>query len=504
MSTSVQFTDDPWLDGGEPESQPSAAPIDIEIVAAPEPTPKRADEPGPSPSAQPAVHKTDETTLRHPLTEVGNSQRFIDAFGSELRYCHHRKCWYLWNGQCWKRDETLQVVGLMKTVAGSIIAEALSETDDDKRKKIFKWWAQSEKRHVIENAIALARDVVPVTPEEFDADPYKLNVQNGTLDLRTGILQAHTRADMMSKISPVEFRADATCPRWEQFLREIMPDQETREFLQRAVGYSLTGTNAEHCFFLLWGSGRNGKSTFLKTIQHVLGDYARQSDFQSFTESQGGGVQIRNDIARLEGARLVCAVEGKQSGWLAESLVKMLTGGDKIAARMLYQEHREFEAIFKLWLGTNHKPRITGTDIAIWSRVRLIPFTQSFAGKEDRMLGEKLLQEASGILNWALEGLRQYLADGLQAPAQVVAATSEYQQDSDQIGRFLAARTVQNPEVWCHKKALYAAYKRWTLETKEYQFKEHDFSESMVERGYQDHRKNSGMVWLGLDLVPGV
>lgn len=482
----------------------SAATIEIDIPGAPEPAPQRVDDPPPSLVAQPAVHKTDATTLRHPLTEVGNSQRLIYAYGSELRYCHHRKSWYMWNGQCWKRDETLQVVGLMKTVAESIISEALAECDDDRRKKIFRWWAQSEKRHVIENSIALARDVVPVTPEEFDADPYKLNVQNGTLNLRTGVLQEHRKADMMSKISPVEYRAEATCPRWKKFLEEIMPDRETREFVQRAVGYSLTGSNAEHCFFLLWGSGRNGKSTFLKTIQHVLGDYARQADFQSFTETQGSGVQIRNDIARLEGARLVCAVEGKQSGRLAESLVKMLTGGDKIAARMLYQEHREFEAIFKLWLGTNHKPRITGTDIAIWSRVRLIPFTQSFAGKEDRMLGEKLLKEASGILNWALEGLRQYLADGLGAPKEVVAATSEYQQDSDQIGRFLAARTKKDPDACCRKKAMYAAYKRWTQETGEYQFKEHAFSESMFERGYHDRRKNCGMVWLSLELAPDV
>jgi putative DNA primase/helicase len=445
------------------------------------------------------VHKVDDSpSPRHALTELGNSQRLVDAFGDNIRYCHQHKSWYIWTGEYWKRDETGQIIELMKVVAERIFEEIKTEPEEEKRQRIIKWCASSQRRNNIENSIALARSVVPVMPEEFNADPHLLNVSNGTLDLRTGTLRPHRREDFISKMCPVEYRPGAKCPQWEKFISEIMPDRETQEYLQRAVGYTLTGSNAEHVFFVLWGSGRNGKSTFLKTVQALMGDYAKQADFQSFTEGQSGG--IRNDIARLEGARLVCATEGKQNGRLAENVIKFLTGGDKVAARFLYQEHREFEPQMKLWLGTNHRPRIVGTDVAIWSRVRLIPFTESFLGREDRDLGDKLLKELPGILNWALEGLEQYQLHGLNEPEHVKLATQEYQKDSDQIGRFIAACTARGTEDTL-KKAMYSRYKIWASDNGEYQFTERAFSESMGEHGYQDRHTMKGMVWVGLKLV---
>jgi putative DNA primase/helicase len=284
-------------------------------------------------------------------------------------------------------------------------------------------------------------------------------------------------------------------------------DEETIPFLQRAIGYSLTGLTVEHCFFLLFGLGRNGKSTFLSIIQYILGDYAMQTDWQSFAVAKNGGVQIRNDIARLHAARFVAAIESEKNVRLAESLIKALTGGDRITARFLYQESFEFEPQLKLWLATNHKPKVIGTDEAIWSRIKLIPFNVTVPPeKRDRHLSDKLKLEASGILNWALEGLRMYQQDGLRESKAVSDATELYRENSDVIQHFIDAKCVLARDGEIRASDLYGAYKFWVGASGEYQMNERDFGMTLEERGFKRARisarkdKPGGVYWHGIQL----
>lgn len=436
----------------------------------------------------------------HP-TELGNAERLVGAHGDDIRYCYPRRKWFIWNGKVWEQDDKGRILDFAENVIRNLYLEAARATDPNQSAALAKWGARSESKHVLQASVDLAQHMVAVLPDEFDRDVYLLNVDNGTLNLRTGKLQEHRREDMPAKFAPVMFNPSASCPLWNKFLAEVLPDEATRKFVQRAVGYSLTGFAGEHCFFIPYGTGRNGKTTFLKTLQHVLGNYALQSDWQSFTISKGGGIQIRNDIARLQGARLVCAVEGEQNKRLAESLVKALTGGDRMAARFLYQEYVEFEPQCKFWLATNHKPKIVGTDEAIWSRIHLVPFTVTIPPeRRDPQLVDKLKTEASGILNWALEGLRDYQANGLRPSAQAAQATAEYRAESDVIQHFLDARCAIDKKAQAKARDLYRDYKLWAEEVSEYIMSQRDFKKALEERGFESRHTEYGWAWHGLGL----
>jgi putative DNA primase/helicase len=249
---------------------------------------------------------------------------------------------------------------------------------------------------------AKSESQVAITQEIFDKDDYKLNVQNGTIDLRTGKLLSHERYEHMTKVAAVHYNPMADCPTWLKFLERIMQDEhgqsqeELIEFLQRMVGYTLTGDTKEQCLFVLHGSGSNGKSTFFSAIEHILGDYAEQADASSFMLKSNPSVP--NDIARLKACRMVQTSESESNKALAESLIKQLTGGDKIVARFLHQEFFEFYPKFKILFATNHKPKIKGNDHAIWRRIRLIPFKQTITDDErDGMLKEKLQAEITAV-----------------------------------------------------------------------------------------------------------
>lgn len=449
-----------------------------------------------------------QPTVDYHRTELGNAKRLVAACGDDIRFNPEQKKWYEWDGRVWAKDRIASVKVHMKGIADEMLQQAAGMPESAERTALIKWALQSESQHTISSSLALAESEpnVPVLTEQFDSDIYLLNVNNGTLNLRTGEFRDHKREDLLTKIAPVDYDPNAKCPRWEQFLREVM-DEETIPFLQRAVGYSLTGFTGEHCFFLLHGLGRNGKSTFLKVLQYVLGDYSMQSDWQSFAIAKNGGVQIRNDIARLHGARFVVAIESEKTVRIAESLIKALTGGDRITARFLYQEAFEFEPQLKLWLATNHKPTVTGTDEAIWSRIKLVPFNVTFpAEKRDKHLEDKLKAEASGILNWALEGLRLYQQDGLKESAVVTAATAQYRDNSDVLQHFLNARCVVAKDGELRTSDLYTAYRYWAGDSGEYTMNERDFGLTLEERGFKRTRisarkdKPAGHYWHGIAL----
>lgn len=304
----------------------------------------------------------------------------------------------------------------------------------------------------------------------------------------------------------MHFDPNAKCPLWERFLSEILPSPQLVRYLQRSVGYSLTGDTTEECIFLLFGTGANGKSKFLEVLRHVVGDYCLTTDASTFLAGNGRG--IRNDIARLRGARFVTANESEAGKRLAESMLKICTGGDTVTARFLYAEHFEFVPTFKLWFATNHKPRILGNDESIWRRVRLIPFTVTIpSSRRDRKLAEKLQNESSGILNWALDGLRAWKEEGLGSVADVEQATAEYRMEEDVVAHFLAANVSIGAvgEVRVHD--FYTAFRSWCEETGESQITQREFANAVAQRGFARrrigarHNRPAGVYWLGLSLA---
>ncbi len=352
----------------------------------------------------------------------------------------------------------------------------------------------------------MAQSELPIRPEEFDRDDLLLNVENGTLDLQSLTLREHRREDRITKLAPVRLEPAATCTHWLAFLERIYGgDRELIEFVQRAAGYSLTGETGEQVLFLLHGSGANGKSTLLETLLAMLGDYARPTEFRTLL-SRENSEAVRNDLAALCGLRMVTAVEVGRGKRLDEATVKQLTGGDTITARKLYQEFFDFRPRHKLWLAANVKPEIRGTDEAIWRRVLLIPHEVTIPPDErDRGLPSKLRDELPGILNWAIEGLRAWRANGLAPPERVRAATAEYREEMDILGDFIAAKCVLDAKAYAPTGALYTDYESWCRDNGEDAVKKRTFSILLKERGFHDDIKLIGdkkqRVKLGLRLL---
>jgi len=454
-----------------------------------------------------AEHKRDgsgvlEIPIFRPLTEMGNAERFVSQHGANVRYCHDWRAWLAWDGTRWRRDAGAEVRQLAKDTVRTIYAEAGKYATEAQRAAAANWAKRSESAAAIENMLKLAQSEkgVPISPDDLDSDRWLLNVRNGTVNLKSGELQPHRREDLISKLAPVEFDASATCPRWQQFLSEVFePHPDIIAFIQRAVGYSLTGETREECLFLLHGVGRNGKGTFLKTLTLKLGDYAGTADFSAFVQRRDDAGP-RDDIANMKGRRLVSAQESREGAALAESLIKWLTGGDLVRARKLYENSTEFDPTWKIWLASNHKPIIRGCDPAIWSRIKLIPFAVVFDGREDKHLKAVLQDELPGILNWAVEGCLRWQEEGLEFPASVLNATSEYRSESDQIGRFTDEACIVGEFASGKGRRLYDAYRQWATDAGEEPVAEVTFCRRLMEHGFSKRKSKTGAIWEGIGL----
>jgi putative DNA primase/helicase len=370
-----------------------------------------------------------------PLTDVYNAQYFTDRHGDEIRFCDSLGGWHVWDGRRWEKDENYRIMKHAKETAKAMYQQGVASDN----KHIIKHAVSMESKGKLEAMISLARsNDIAVKSEVFDQDIWHVNCANGTLDLRTRKFSPPRKEDYCTKATPVNYNPDAKAPRWKQFLDEVFSgDQGLIDFMQRAVGYSLSGSVQEHCFFILWGIGRNGKSTFLKHIQKIMGDYATSTPAGTLMEKYNDA--IPNDIARLKGTRFVSTTESGQNRRLAEPVVKALTGDDPITARFLHKEFFTFSATFKIFLATNHKPDITGTDKGIWSRVVLVPFDYVLPPeKQDHHLDEKLEAEHEGIFAWAVEGFRKWQEDGLGTAGRIDEMKEQYQEDSDIIGQFIS------------------------------------------------------------------
>lgn len=425
------------------------------------------------------------------LTEMGNSERLVYRNRQDIRYCHVWKSWMIWDGLRWVQDKSDKIKMIAKEVVRSIYYEAGQASDATERQEISKHARKSESSHNINAMITLAESEVPVRAEELDQDPWLFNCQNGTLNLKTGILSPHSRENYITKLSPVIYDKNAPHDVWDAFLYRVFDgNKDLIAFMQRAIGYSLTGLADEQCLFILHGSGANGKTTFLQTISEIMADYAMQTPTETLLVKAKGA--ISNDVARLKGARFVIASEAEAEQRLAENLIKQMTGGDTISARFLHQEFFDFKPTHKMFLGTNHKPIINGTDYAIWRRIRLIPFEITIPETErDPKMLEKLRQEKEGILAWAVEGCLLWQAEGLGMPAAVKEATAGYRNEMDLILQFISDTCETGDNLQIPSKELYHALEEWCSSNGERQITRRRFIQRLKEMGYETVRIGS-------------
>lgn len=376
------------------------------------------------------------------LTDVGNAQRFVYEHGHDVRWVGKWESWLVWDGKRWSIDETLAVVRMAKATVHSLW-EAVGRAGADERAALGKHWLHTATKYGIDAMLQLAKSEpgVAITVDDLDQNPWLLNVQNGTIDLRTGTLGPHERRHLITKLTDIPYDPTATCPAWEAFLLQIFSgDVALVDYVQRAIGYSLTGDMREECMFLLYGSGANGKSTLLEMIAHVTGEYGTTAEFDTFTETrQANSGGPSGDRARLLGSRFVRASEMREGQRMNEAVIKSMTSREKQVARHLRQSEFEFYYTHKLWLASNHKPVIRGTDHAIWRRMRLVPFHVTIRDEDkDADLLDRLKRELPGILRTSVDACLGWLEDGLRPPESVRLATAVYREESDVLGAFLA------------------------------------------------------------------
>jgi len=420
-----------------------------------------------------------ETLLcdRLPATDTGNARRLVHKFGDRMAYVEEFG-WMAYDGTRFTRD----CLGILEAYAKETIRSLYSEAamrgrGDDDRKKMITWAVHSDNQSRIRAMVESARSEAGVSgrPEDFDAHASLLNTPNCVVDLETGTAKEHDPEYAFTRVTKAPFDAAAACPKWERFLTQIMAGDESMvDFLGRAVGYSMTGSRKDQVWFLLYGKGANGKTTFMNVLNRVIGEYFQTTDPAVFMETSRGGPTP--EIARLRGSRFIAAAEPEENRRMAESFVKAWTGGGVISARHLHRETIEFEPIGKIWLSANHLPIIRPDSHAMWRRVRPIPFLVEFTADAekvaagdgvhtlpiDRDLEETLVEEeAAGILAWCVRQSARWAQEGLEPPTRVLDALTEYQREMDPLADFLESCCVLAPLKSVSVKDAYESYRAW-------------------------------------------
>lgn len=416
-----------------------------------------------------SIAKKDPAAIVEDLTDMGNARRFARKYGRDVRHVSRWKNpWVLWDGTRWTPDETNEVARYARATIREMYGEAEAVGDDQVKEQVLKHALRSQASSRVKAIVDLAgsEPEIASVADAFDADPWLFNVENGTINLATGELQKHQRSDLITNMAPVVFDPRAKAPTWEGFLHDVTDgNKDLEKFLQRAIGYSISGDVREQCLFFCFGSGQNGKSTFLEIIREMVGDYSQQAEFSTFLEKKGEGP--RNDLARMRGKRFVTAVEAAANRSFDEAVIKQLTGGDTVTARKLYEEHFEFHPTHKIFLAANHKPRLNDQTESMWRRIRMIPFTVYIPPeKRDSLLKDKLRREMSGILNWAIAGCLDWLENGLGVPEVVEDATESYREEEDLVGEFIESSCRLNEKKWTSTSDLYQGFTVWWMESR--------------------------------------
>lgn len=446
--------------------------------------------------------------------DTGNADRFIDRYGNLYRYSYTKKNFYVYDGTKWREDTT----GAMRTLVDEmikdlkheklVVPEELKSEDLEKVEAEFaKFKKRTRSTNAKKNIIDELKHRMPVEQDEFDVDDMLLNLTDGYINLASGDHHKHDIEKMFSLQANTDYSDKMEPVVWKQFLEDIFAgDMDVINFIQKALGYSLTGSIREQKMFILHGKGRNGKSIFTETISEILGTYSSNIQADSLMVKQNKGA-ANSDIARLNNVRFVTSSEPNEGFRFDEGLVKQLTGGDKITARFLYGTEFEFTPNFKIWISTNHKPIIRGTDDGIWRRMVLIPFNVQIPDhKVDKDLKFKLLRESPAILNWMVEGAYLWMKEGLTIPDSIAEAGREYRTEMDVLEHFIEDTCNRVDGYEESAKDLFETYKTWADESGEYKMNKNQFGKKMKEK-FESKRKDTGMKYIGIELkksYPGI
>jgi putative DNA primase/helicase len=411
------------------------------------------------------------TKSNFPLTDSGNAERFAAMNGDKLRHCLKINRWYYFDGYCWNSElgEEMAWQSAIKTVR-AIVKDADDVIGKTDRERILQFSLGSESAPKIRAMLSLAKTLPPIVCQigEFDKDAFLFNCANGTIDLRTGELRERRPEDMITKLSPGPYIPGAKLPLFDDCLDSATGgDNELKDYLQKAFGYSMTGDTSEEVLFFVYGPTATGKTTMLESIKAAFGSYAMTTDFDTFLKRQQVG-GTRNDIARLNGARFVNSVEIDEGRALAEVIIKQMTGGDTVSARFLYSEHTEFKPSFKLWLGANHAPKADDRDDALFRRIRIIPFTHTIPENERDPKVKQVLRDPKiagpAILAWAVEGCLKWQREGLKTPASIREATQDYRDEQDPLRDFFNNEVEFDGGCYVGVTALRQRYDIWAKE----------------------------------------
>jgi putative DNA primase/helicase len=439
------------------------------------------------------------------LTDAGNAEFFADAYGGQVCFRYDTRRWMIWKSPIWVVDADGEVERMALQSVRERQAQALSIQDADQRKKTLTFLLNSENGYRLRSMLEIAksRPTVAKSGQEFDKSPMLLAVRNGIIDLKTGDFREGSPDDYLTQCAGTEYDPQATAPRWEQFLSEIfLGDAELIAFVQRLVGYTLTGDTSEQVFVFCHGAkGQNGKSTLFRVLQALLGDYAKATSFHTFTRRNENSGHSESLMA-LEGARLITASENETAQALNESVIKALTGQDPITGSRKHEHERTFIPEFKLWLAANKLPRVNDVTPAFWRRVILLPFRARFEGdRADKHLFEKLVRESAGILNWCLTGCLAWQRDGLKPPRQCTDAAEAWRADNDPLAEFLATcKTGAHLEVKVGE--LFKAYELFCSLNNNYQAVKsiQAFSRLVRDHGFDKIKRMDGSYFIGLSI----
>jgi len=409
-----------------------------------------------------------ERNRRYPNTDIGNSRLFSDYYNRVARFVPERKLWYIFSGKRWEPDVGgLKAMELCKTLADELMVYALNIADEQTRKEYIDQCKKWQVRRNRETILKDAQGVYPIPMEAFDADPFLFNCQNGTMHLRDTRFLPHDPEDKLTKISGVAYDPSVRCDRFDAFVDEIMSgDQDRSRFLQRTLGYGLSGDTRFECLFILYGATtRNGKGTLMESVLRVMGDYG--STVRPETISMKQNVSSQNpteDIARLAGIRFANISEPSRGLLLNAAQVKSMTGNDTLNARFLHENSFDFQPQFKIYMNTNYLPVVTDMTLFSSGRIMIIPFERHFEeNQQDKTLKTLFMQprNQSAILNWLLEGYQAVAAEGLTMPESVRFATDRYRHESDKVGLFIEDEMQPIPNAEERTSAVYDRYKKW-------------------------------------------
>lgn len=468
-------------------------------------TPKQEREENPLRYALSHIFDAEKKDKEYPIRsydDTGNADRFIDRYGHLYKHSYITNKFYIYDGQKWKVDDRGAIRKLIDEMIESIKNEKVLHSEDvteeEAREAFQKYYKKTRGTQSKKNIMNELMHRKTVTPDEFDKDDMLLNVANGYIDLTSRELYKHDINKMFSQIANTDYSEKMQPAVWLDFLNDIFAgNKAVIRYIQKALGYSLTGSTREQVMFILFGKGRNGKSIFVETIAEILGDYSNNMQAKSLMVKKNDNVNT--DIARLSKARFVTSSEPNEGFRFDEGLIKQITGGDKVTARFLYAEEFEYTPKFKIWVSTNHKPIIRGTDDGIWRRLVLIPFdVQIPEEKVDKDLKYKLLREAPAILNWMAEGAYMWMREGLELPEKLKASSKAYRTEMDVIEQFIEDECKRVDDGRVKANELYSVYKNWANENNAYKMSNKDFGQKMKEK-FKSKRMNTGMYYLGLE-----